>query len=467
MVASAQAAIVYVDKNSVGSVHDGKSWTTAILTVASGYAAGRAGDEVWVGQGEYKERVILRSGVGLFGGFTGTETDRTQRSPAPGSLTILNGTLGGTVVTAPIGVQPDTAFDGFHVINGNAHDGGGMVCDGSYPQIVNCWFSNNTADTGGAIFCTNNAGPGIGGNLFTNNTAKNGGGAIHIQGCSPGLSGNTFASNSTTSADQKQGFGGAIWIDKHASPFIVVNIFRGNHANHGGALSENVGFDTVANNLFDSNTAVYSGGAIEYEASQVYIEGNTIVGNTAPQGGALSQINASPVFASSVLNNVAAFNSSGIFDDATGGSIGAYANNDVFGNGAADWTNIVDQAGLNGNIHSDPLFANAPNGDYHLSAGSPCIDAGDKFSEAWGTDLDGNPRVRGAQADIGAYEALVPVYTLDDVAQALRVSAGIAVATHEDMRRLDMYDGAGSFQLLTVQDAVAIARKAAGTDANP
>jgi hypothetical protein len=47
-----------------------------------------------------------------------------------------------------------------------------------------------------------------------------------------------------------------------------------------------------------------------------------------------------------------------------------------------------------GNIDADPLFADAPAGDYRLLASSPCIDAGDNTVVPSGidTDLDGGPR---------------------------------------------------------------------------
>jgi len=65
-----------------------------------------------------------------------------------------------------------------------------------------------------------------------------------------------------------------------------------------------------------------------------------------------------------------------------------------------------------GNINDDPLFVD-PDGpdnipgneddDYHLTAGSPCIDTGTS-SGAPATDLEGNPRPQGAGYDMGAYE---------------------------------------------------------------
>ncbi len=61
-----------------------------------------------------------------------------------------------------------------------------------------------------------------------------------------------------------------------------------------------------------------------------------------------------------------------------------------------------------GNISGDPRFADAANGDYHLLAGSPAIDAGIAADQALPTDLDGSPRVQGAAPDLGAFETPPP-----------------------------------------------------------
>ncbi|MBP5786696.1 MAG: DUF1565 domain-containing protein, partial [Kiritimatiellae bacterium] len=74
------------------------------------------------------------------------------------------------------------------------------------------------------------------------------------------------------------------------------------------------------------------------------------------------------------------------------------------------------KVGQNGNIWGDPKFADAANGDFHVLAGSPCIDAGDG-TVAPETDKFGNARVtlkgalatgtadeNGAVPDIGVHE---------------------------------------------------------------
>ena len=45
-----------------------------------------------------------------------------------------------------------------------------------------------------------------------------------------------------------------------------------------------------------------------------------------------------------------------------------------------------------GNIDADPLFVDAPGGDYQLQFGSPCMDGGDPLDLVCGVDLTGRPR---------------------------------------------------------------------------
>ncbi|MEZ5966751.1 MAG: hypothetical protein R3F56_23130 [Planctomycetota bacterium] len=64
-----------------------------------------------------------------------------------------------------------------------------------------------------------------------------------------------------------------------------------------------------------------------------------------------------------------------------------------------------------GNINADPMFANAPGGDLHISPFSLCVGRGDlPQATLWGVDFDGNSRILDhalnglALPDIGAFE---------------------------------------------------------------
>jgi hypothetical protein len=46
---------------------------------------------------------------------------------------------------------PDLVIDGFTIINGSADNGGGILCDGSSPTILNCIILENLADYGGGV----------------------------------------------------------------------------------------------------------------------------------------------------------------------------------------------------------------------------------------------------------------------------------------------------------------------------
>ena len=69
-------------------------------TVQAGIdAAAAVGGEVWVAAGTYQERITLRTCAHVYGGFAGTETQRSQRNWSA-NLTILDGNQAGSVVTA-------------------------------------------------------------------------------------------------------------------------------------------------------------------------------------------------------------------------------------------------------------------------------------------------------------------------------------------------------------------------------
>jgi hypothetical protein len=78
-----------------------------------------------------------------------------------------------------------------------------------------------------------------------------------------------------------------------------------------------------------------------------------------------------------------------------------------------------------GNMDMAPVFADAANGDYHLTAGSPCVNAGTNSApQLPATDLDGDPRIAGGRVDMGAYEFSNTDYHPADVNMNWIVEAG-------------------------------------------
>jgi hypothetical protein len=68
--------------------------------------------------------------------------------------------------------------------------------------------------------------------------------------------------------------------------------------------------------------------------------------------------------------------------------------------------------GGTGNFVADPLLVNQAGGDFHLQAGSPCINSGNNIYVTNNLDLNGNPRISGGTVDIGACEFQNPASVL-------------------------------------------------------
>ena len=222
------------------------------------------------------------------------------------------------------------------------------------------------------------------------------GGGVYCDSSSPTLTNNAITGN-TASYD-----GGGVYCEYYSSPTLTNNTITGNTASYGGGVSCDSSSPTLTNNAITGNTASYDGGGVycEYYSSPT-LTNNTIADNTASAGGGVYCYNYSvPILINCILWADAPqevyFESSypnGIvvsYSDVQGGKDGIVSENpgDII-----DWGE--------GNIDEDPLFVDADNGDYHLQAGSPCIDAGTPDG-APDDDLEGNPRDE--FPDMGAYE---------------------------------------------------------------
>lgn len=319
----------------------------------------------------------------------------------------------------------------------NSAKGGGAIRNwGASPTLTNCSFIGNRAagfiPSGGAIKNHSHAAPVLTNCIFIGNTGGSAAGAIHCFDSSPSLIGCVFEGNSASNggAIVNESFGDPVLIDctftensalseggaiqiLGGRPMLVSCVFMANTAGaRGGAVYNNSAGGTWIHCQFNNNTAVEKGGAMRNDFSggmffgDIALTNCTFSNNSAAQGGGISLGNQNVVF---LANNVLWGNSDdggmdeGAQIDVESGTV--YANY----NCVQGWTGGLGGAG---NIGDDPLFAD-PDGpdddlgtwednDYHLAAGSPCIDAGDNdvdtdaFTEGIqplpSTDLDGNSR---------------------------------------------------------------------------
>ena len=164
---------------------------------------------------------------------------------------------------------------------------------------------------------------------------------------------------------------------------IKNNIIRHNAVTGIGAMFE---ASLIKQNLiYENNSAFFAGSGIYSQWSSARIENNTIVDN--PGAGMWLQANSDSL---TVINNIIV-NNGGVgfqYDQVAGSPFPIADYNDVWGN-TPNYQNLSPGAH---SISEDPLFVGT--GDYHLTADSPCIDAGDP---AYLPDPDGTI------ADLGAY----------------------------------------------------------------
>jgi len=389
--------IVYVTQSGAGN-QSGSSWGNALpgVQLRDRLASVAGGTQFWIGAGTYRPYVLrtgsftIPSGVQVFGGFGGNETDLGQRVLSQPSSTTFTGEQGDPnflgdnnyhVVTFMEGADV-ARLDGVVVTGGNADApntvdkgrlGGGIYVGRCSPAIVNCTITKNRASDGGGIY--------IG--TYSSNQK------VYIDRC--------------VVSDNSANYGGGIDLDIYAfrGIFISNTSFLNNSAVTSGGGISNGSEAECRNCLFAYNSARY-GGAFLGTTLQTSVKSTlvscTILYNTASEeeGGVRSSANFG-VSSTEIKNSIIRSNTAPM------------GNNLTFNGGTntVTYSNIQGGFAGTGNIDADPLFLDAANGNYQLQAGSPSVNTGDPNSTTASVsvlDLEGNPRVDNGRIDMGAYE---------------------------------------------------------------
>lgn len=234
--------IIFVDDSSPVTPGNGKAWATAYRSLATALNAAVAGDEIWLASGSYTpgtDRIDsfgVKSGVRIYGGFAGNETQRGQRNWLL-NQSILSGEIKDPVrtdnvynVISTTNASAATLLDGLIVEYGYADGagidgyGGGMYNSGGSPTVRNVIFRYNYATYGGGVFNDSSASPQIANSVFYSNTATQRGGGLY------GYSSQAVLINTTFSANLANDSGGAIF-NRFGTPTLKNSIVWGNTPN--------------------------------------------------------------------------------------------------------------------------------------------------------------------------------------------------------------------------------------------
>ncbi len=296
--------------------------------------------------------------------------------PGASHLTI-SGNGASTVVAVSTGTN--VAISGVTIADGvNGGTGGGVANKGDL-KLLDDVLSDNSAQSGGAIY---------------NST-----GSLSVTGC-------TIESNHASNS----GFGGGIFV---TAGFVTIedSTFQGNSAEGGGALVNGGGTVSLINSTLTSNSATDCG-AID-NASNAELINCTVAGNTSTgiAGGIFNGVVASLTIGNTIIAGNSAGGAASDFDGAVTTDLG----NNLIGDtsGSSGFTGPSDLLGVASGLA--PLENNGgPTQTMGLTPGSPAIDAGNNalIPAGVGTDQRGFSRIVNGTVDVGAFE--VQLYVVDN-----------------------------------------------------
>ena len=427
---------IFVNANATGA-NDGSSFSNGFTDLQDALAISQNnGQEIWVAAGRYTPHasnrgvyyVINKQNMKIYGGFSGTETQLSDRVVGTNE-TILSADLQNNDVNVAdfLGSYSNAtrnADNSYRVISITA-TGNNLLLDGL--TISDAHNNSSASSRGGAIIkektvanltlknCVvkDNVGRNDNAGLIAEyelTTATNGTGALVIENCK-------FINNMSR-------WGSALYCFVRANNNVDI---------------------TVSNTLFDGNiagdlnntTATGLAGSASWirvlnDGSNVNLNlsNNTYVNNKdIGTGQSLNNFSRATVAISKSPGITGTFNAQVnnciFWSNTVGGGATARSITDLYRNPASSLIvrNSLDPLNFNDDTisskintsNADPLFTSAT--DFTLQTGSPAIDNGDnsKIPSGITTDLLGNQRIFNTTVDMGCYEFDAPLGIEDNV----------------------------------------------------
>jgi hypothetical protein len=379
-------------------------------------ATSLGGREIWVAAGTYiptrvpqttstpitarDKTFFLKPGVKLYGGFAGTETERSERDRIV-NVTVLSGDLEGddnvtgsgstlsitgntenvhhVVMTVDIPNDGETILDGFTVTGGNAdgsgdinisgytvrrHYGGGMYNSSSSPVLTNVTISRNRASSsssntsyGGGMYNSSSS-PVLTNIIISENQVYAGnsssfGGGMYNSSSSPVLTNVTISGNQVGGGTSFSSYGGGMYNTSSSSPVLTNVSISGNQAragtSYGGGMYNTSSSSPVLTNVSISGNQAradsansYGGGMYNNNSESVLINvsisGNQAYADSGNSSGGGMYNNSKPVLTNVTISGNAAFG----YSNSYGGGMYNYhflpeiRNSIIWGNGSSN-----------------------------------------------------------------------------------------------------------------------------------
>lgn len=408
--------IIYVSPDGIG---DGSSWAEATNNLQEALFNSHFNDcVIWVKEGTYKScssndfAFLLMHNSKIYGGFKGDESfdyDLSLRD-FEAHPSILDGDhCQGVINVLPLVDNDEVVIDGFTIQNGVSNEGGGLLLS-SHSTVTNCKICHNRAiQNGGGLSSSINSNEiYVSDCEFFDNEARDGGAiydrgstmfdrchihdntATHIGGgINSIVSGVPSAFINCTINHNSAANGGGIHSGQSSSSYWSCLINNNTAENGGGCYGQSNLYNcTIVKNIGSENY----GGVCNIQATYQEIKNCIIWGNVSD--GEFEQIGPISNYAYCAVQDDESISLTnfGLAPENDGESPGCYVR----------FVDAVVEAGCEGH-----------GGDWRLQTRSTCIDRGDTIAQQPEIDLDGNPRLRHNNFDLGAYETNTVAHTIN------------------------------------------------------